>query len=411
MLSPISRYGTRVIPNTVQTIAAMRERGTLVRGPEIADFERAFADRAGARHAITASYGRMAFWYLLKAFDLPQGSEIVFPALTFWVIPELARVAGFSPVFADVNPRTFTIDPCAIERVITPRTRAIVPTHHYGLPCDMQPILEIARRHGLVVVEDCAHALGASWNGQPVGTIGDAGFFSLQLLKPLNTYGGGVAVTNDEAIARTVRSLAEAEPWPSENEVMKKMWLGRFERVVIRRDIFKWSLYPILWVASYLQANPDVYLWDRIKPLDRFPPSYRQRYTNVQAAIGLEGLKHLDAWTCRTVAHASAMTAALASTPVETPTLAEDRTHVFYQYAVYASRRDEVVKYCVRHGIDVETLHVDVCTRLPLFGNGHAPAPGAERAAQAIQVPVYADLTDADISSIARTLGEAAEYA
>src|SRR6185436_1169661 len=128
MLSPISRYGTRVIPNTVQTIAAMRERGTLVRGPEIAEFERAFADLAGARHAITASYGRMAFWYLLKAFDLPQGSEVVFPALTFWVIPELARVAGFSPVFADVNPSTFTIDPCAIERVITPRTRAIVPT-------------------------------------------------------------------------------------------------------------------------------------------------------------------------------------------------------------------------------------------------------------------------------------------
>ena len=113
--------------------------------------------------------------------------------------------------------------------------------------------------------------------------------------------------------------MAEAEPWPSENDVVKKMWLGRFERVVIRRDIFKWSLYPILWVASYLQANPDVYLWDRIKPLDRFPPSYRQRYTNVQAAIGLEGLKHLDWWTCRTVAHASAMTAALPSTPVETP--------------------------------------------------------------------------------------------
>src|SRR4030095_17242982 len=135
------------------------------------------------------SYGRMAFWYLLKAFELPHGSEVIFPALTFWVIPELARVAGFSPVFADVDPRTFTIDPCAIERVITPRTRAIVPTHLYGLPCDMASIVDIARRHRLVVIEDCAHALGAVWHGQHVGTIADDGFFSLQLFNPVNTYG------------------------------------------------------------------------------------------------------------------------------------------------------------------------------------------------------------------------------
>jgi dTDP-4-amino-4,6-dideoxygalactose transaminase len=334
----------------------------------------------------------------------------VFPALTFWVIPELARVAGYKPVFADVDPRTFTMDAEAVRRVITPRTSAIVPTHLYGLPCDMDPILDIARQHHLVVIEDCAHALGAAWRAQHVGTIGHAGFFSLQLLKPLNTYGGGVAVTNDDDIASRVAALAAAEPWPSEREVMTKLWLGRFERVTIRRDIFKWSLFPILWVASYLQANPDVYLWDKIKPLDTFPPSYRKRYTNVQAAIGLEGLKHLDAWTCRTVAHAKTMSAALASTPIQTPVLAGDRTHVFYQYAVYTARRDEVVKYCIRHGIDVETLHVDVCTRLPLFGNGHAPAPGAEQAAQAIQVPVYSDLTDVDIISIARTLEEAADF-
>src|SRR6185295_13639679 len=116
------------------------------------------------------------------------------PALTFWVIPELARTAGLRPVFADVDPRTFTLDPASLERAITPNTRAVVPTHLYGLPCDMDAIMDIAARHGLAVVEDCAHALGATYRGRHVGTFGDGALFSFQPLKPLNTYGGGAAL-------------------------------------------------------------------------------------------------------------------------------------------------------------------------------------------------------------------------
>ena len=406
MLKAISRYGARIIPNTEETIDALRSRGALIQGPELAQFERAFAARVGAQHAIPASFGRVAFYYLLKAFELPAGSEIIFPSLTFWVMPELARVAGLKVVFADIDPQTFTLDPESFARAITPNTRAVVPTHLYGLPCDMEPILQTARQHKLVVIEDCAHALGAAWRGRPVGTIGDAGIFSFQLLKPLNTYGGGMAVTNDGAVAEKVRALASAERWPTEDEVMKRLWLGRVQRIAIKPKVFTWSLFPMLWAGSYLQANPDVYLWEKIRPLDPMPASYRTRYANVQAAIGLEGLAHLEEWTCRTVAHANAMTAALAWANVETPIVPPDRSHVFYQYALYAENRDEVVKQCIRRGIDVETLHVDVCTRLDLFGGGHRPMPGAERAAAAIQVPVHAALSDEDIARIARTLRE-----
>src|SRR5205807_3222775 len=116
--------------------------------------------RAGAGHAVSASFGRMAFFYILKALNLPAGSEIVLPALTFWVVPALAQVAGLKVVFADVDPATFTMDPAALERAITPATRAVVPTHLYGLPCDMAAIAKIAERHDLCVIEDCAHALG-----------------------------------------------------------------------------------------------------------------------------------------------------------------------------------------------------------------------------------------------------------
>src|SRR3954453_7517647 len=175
MLSAISRYGARVLPNTEEIIAGCKARGELIQGPQISQFEAAFARRAGMgpAHAVAASYGRMAFYYILKALDLPPGSEIVLPTLTFWVVPALAKVAGLKVVFADVDPATFTMDPAALERAITPATRAVVPTHLYGLPCDMDAIMAIARRRDLRVIEDCAHALGATFDRRPVGTIGD----------------------------------------------------------------------------------------------------------------------------------------------------------------------------------------------------------------------------------------------
>src|SRR2546425_3831692 len=141
MLTAISRYGARVLPNTEEIVAGCKARGEFIQGPHIARFERAFAQRIGTGHAIAASYGRMAFYYILKALELPAGSEIVLPALTFWVVPALAKVAGLKVVFADIAPATFTMDPAALERAITPATKAVVPTHLYGLPCDMDAIL------------------------------------------------------------------------------------------------------------------------------------------------------------------------------------------------------------------------------------------------------------------------------
>src|SRR4051812_23116923 len=254
MLTAISRYGARVLPNTEQIIADCKARGEFIQGPHIARFEAAFAGRLGvdASNAVAASYGRMAFYYILKALDLPPGSEIVLPALTFWVVPELARVAGFKVVFADVDPTTFTMDPAALERAITPATRAIVPTHLYGLPCDMGAIMAIANRHNLRVIEDCAHALGATFDGRAVGTFGDAGFFSFQTLKPLNCYGGGLALLKDPAVAGRVRALAQQEPWPDTKRVENRLLVGRAQRILIRPGVFTVSAFPILWISSLL---------------------------------------------------------------------------------------------------------------------------------------------------------------
>jgi dTDP-4-amino-4,6-dideoxygalactose transaminase len=405
MLTAISRYGPRVLPNTNQIVEACQRRGEMVRGPLISEFERVFAARFGGQDAVTASYGRMAFYYILRALDLPRGSEIIFPALTFWVVPEMARVAGLKPVFADIDPDTFNLDSAAFERAITAKTRAVVPTHLYGLACDMEPVMEIARKHSLKVIEDCAHSLGATYRGQLVGTFGDAGFFSFQTLKPLNTYGGGMALLRDPDVATRVATMARSEPWPSEKRVHARLNKGRAERIFTRPEVFTWTGFPILWAASWMKAHPDVYLWEAIRPLMPLPEGYQERYTNVQAALGLEGLNFLGEWTEKTRAHAQLMDDNLRGLPgVRVPAVPAQRRHVFYQYCVYVPDRDELVKCCIRHGLDVETLHVDVCTRVEMFGPGLPVAVGADQAARAVQVPVYAALTDQQAALVARTL-------
>jgi perosamine synthetase len=410
MLAAISRYGARVLPETEDIIAGCRARGEFIQGPQVAEFEAAFAARHGLApaHAIAAAYGRIAFYYILKALDLPPGSEIIFPSLTFWVVPELARVAGLTVVFADVDPKTFNMDPASVERLVTDKTRAIVPTHLYGLPCDMDRILDIAGRHNLVVIEDCAHALGATYKGRPVGTFGTGALFSFQTLKPLNCYGGGLALVSDGAIAAKVRQTIDALPWPGEKRVTERLLMGRVQRNFMKPWVFSISLFPVLWVSALIDANPDVFLWEKIRSLHPLPDQYTERFPNVQAAIGIAALKKLDDWTSQAQANAAYVNRALAGIAgIQLPLAPPDRTHVYYQYCVIGPdgpKRDELVVRCVRRGVDIETLHVDVPPDMELFGTVRAEADGARRAAQAMQIPVYAGLRTDQLERVAATV-------
>src|SRR5207245_1207977 len=175
-----------------------------------------------------------------------------------------------------------------------PKTSAVVPTHLYGLPCDMDQILAIARRHQLAVIEDCAHALGATYRGQPVGTFGDAALFSFQTLKPLNAFGGGLALVRDPAVAKRVREQVDTLPWPNEQRIVNRFKVGRAQRFFTRPAIFTATGFPILWACSWFNDwSPDVYLWEAIRRLDPLPDSYTERFPNVQAAIALAGLRCL----------------------------------------------------------------------------------------------------------------------
>lgn len=409
MLAAISRYGMRMVPDAEQIIRQCRERGQLVQGPDVAAFEQEFARFLGQGHvrAVSTEYGRMALLYILRSMQFPPGSEIIVPALTFWVVPEITRVAGLKPVFADIDPSTFTLSPAAVERAITPNTRAVLPTHLYGLSCDLDPIVALARRHNLKVIEDCAHSLGATYNGRMVGTFGDASFFSFQAFKPLNTFGGGLAWMRDAELARRVGEYADAEAPPSQERVEKILRGGKLQRTFIRPRVFTFSGFPIWLACSFLNVKPDVYLWEKVRSLDPVPEQYRGKFSNVQAALGRAGLARLPEFIERTRRHARILDSALGDLPgVTIPRIPPERTHVYYQYCAYVPDYQQLIKGCIRKAIDVAPMHVDVCTRMAHFGWQGPPAEGADKAATAVQIPVYESLQDEEIARIGRTVKE-----
>jgi hypothetical protein len=224
----------------------------------------------------------------------------------------------------------------------------------------------------------------------------------------LNLYGGGLALVRDPEVAARVRKLAYAEPWPDEKRVTNRLLVGRLQRIFIKPWVFTISAFPILWVSALIDANPDVYLWEKIRSLDPLPDVYTERFPNAQAAIGLAALDMLDEWTDRTRRHAAVMNRALEGLPgIAAPHVPSKRTHVYYQYCVYGPQRDELVVRCVRRGIDIETLHVDVCNELDMFADSKVEppgTPGAVLAAGAMQIPVYSTLTDAQIERVARVV-------
>ena len=405
-LRTIARYGVRTVPGDEQEVVAAFRRGEAVEGPAVPEFERRFAAYHDAGHAVAASFGRMAFYYILRALDLPQGSEIIFPALTFWVVPEIARRAGLRPVFVDVDPATFNLDPSKIEAALTERTRAIVPTHLYGQPCEMSEVMRVAERRGLVVVEDCAQAAGARFRGRPVGTFGAASFFSFQMLKGINTYGGGMALTGDARLAARVREQAESEPPQATGDLVKRFLTGYASRVGVSPRGFTFWGFPLQAVAS-LFGHYDLsrYVWEKIRPLDPFPRAYRQRYSNAQAILGMRGLAHLDEFNSRSREHAAHYTRGLSDCrSVRTPRVLPGAEHVYYQYCVYASDPALASRRAIRRGVDFETTHVDVCSALPLFEEFAARCPGALATERALQLPVYSRLRDSDVERVLRVV-------
>jgi dTDP-4-amino-4,6-dideoxygalactose transaminase len=343
------------IKNEVQAaIAQVLEEMQLFLGPNVQAFEEEFAAYCGATHAVGVGSGTDALVLALRAAGVGPGDEVITVAHTFFADVEAIALVGARPVFVDVEPDTYCLDPAQLEARITPRTRAVIPVHLCGQPADMAPILAIARRHGLFVLEDACQAHGAIYQGRRVGTWGDAACFSFYCSKNLGAYGeGGALVTDDAQLAGTVRRLRDHGS------------ARRYEHVEIGTNA---------------------------------------RLDEIQAAVLRVKLRHLDNWNGQRAAVAAAYDAALVGSGLELPTVRPDRTHVYHLYAVQSTRREALKAHLSERGVTTGVHYPAPAHLQPVartWSNGPGSLPVTEGVAERVlSLPMYPELTKEQIAYV-----------
>lgn len=339
-------------------VAAVLESCQFILGSEVANFEPEFAAYCGASECIALNSGTSALHLALLAAGVGPGDEVITVPFTFVASVAAVIYAGARPVLVDIDPRSFTMDPAAIESAITPRTKVILPVHLYGQTADMDPILEIARRHNLIVIEDAAQAHGAKYKGRAAGSIGDIGCFSFYPAKNLGAYGeGGAVTTSNPQYARTVRMLRD---WGQD---------GKYHHAL---------------------------------------RGFNYRMEGFQGAILRVKLRHLEQWTERRRAIAKAYNQLLSDMNVETPTEMPSARHVYHVYSVRSKERDALQEALQAEGIQT-AIHYALPAHLqPAYadlGYSKGSLPESEKAAnEVLALPVYPELTDAQVRLVAQAL-------
>jgi dTDP-4-amino-4,6-dideoxygalactose transaminase len=328
----------------------------------VSNFERALAATVGAKDAVGVSSGTGALLLALLAVGVKPGDEVITTAHTFIATAEAVSRIGARPVFVDIDPRTYNIDPNQVEKVITEQTRVILPVHLYGQPAELKPLRDIATRHGLWLIEDAAQAIAAEYDGKRCGGIGDLACFSFYPSKNLGAYGDAGAVTgNDETLLAKVRKL---------------------------RDHGRTSKYE----------------HDEL--------GFGQRIDAIQAAILGAKLPHLEAWTEARRSHARLYNELLSDAGVATPFESENVRHVYHLYVIRTARRDAMLQRLKDKGIDAGIHYPIPVHRQPVYlklGYGDVSLPITEKtAAEILSLPMYPELRREQIEYVAQAVREAA---
>ena len=271
-------------------LLALGGRIPLVDGPHITEYERRFAQVTETDYAISFASGRMALYVILEALGIGPGDEVILPAFTCVVVPNAILYRGAQPVYVDIESDTYNIDASQIETKITPQTKAIIAQHTFGLICDVDAISEIARRYGLVVVEDCAHALGASVRGRKAGSLGQVACFSTDHSKVISTSTGGMVTTSDSELAKKVLQLQAATPFLPPKRIQTILITFVLEYLLFHPRFYS--------IGSYLHGLAGGRLWrayflDELSLTKPTEYPYPCRLSNAQARIGISQLEML----------------------------------------------------------------------------------------------------------------------
>jgi dTDP-4-amino-4,6-dideoxygalactose transaminase len=334
------------------------ESAHFIMGPDVAAFEQEFAAWCGVSECVGVGSGTAALELTLRSLGVGAGDEVITVAHTFIATAEAISAVGATPIFVDIDARTYNLDPVAFEAAITPRTRAMMPVHLYGQPCDMTRICAVAARHGIAVIEDAAQAHGATWAGKPVGAWGVAACFSFYPGKNLGAYGdAGAVVTCNATIARQVRSLRN-------------------------------------------HGRQSKYLHEQI--------GYGHRIDTLQAAILRAKLPHLSQWTDARRRLAARYDELLTNSGVTLPTVAPGANPVWHLYVIRTSQRDDLLHELERNGIGAGVHYPVPLHRQPAYAHlGYAAGslPVSEAVAQScLSLPLYPEMSDAQQDRVVETV-------
>ncbi len=338
----------------LETIRATGARGSFILGPQTAAFEREFADYVGVRHAIAVANGTDSLILSLRALDIGPGDEVITTPFTFFASAEAIDAVGATPVFADILPDTFTLDPASVRGRIGPKTRAILPVHIFGHVAAMGEIMDLAGKHGLAVIEDCAQAFGARSAGKAVGSIGTTGSFSFYPTKVLGCYGdGGMVTTNDARIDERIRRLRNH---------------------------------------------------GAVKPFIHVEVGCNSRLDEIQAAALRIKLRHINAAIAGRRRVAAEYDRCFAGSPVRAPRVNAAEAHVYNLYTIRIPRRDQARQaltdgqigssLCYPQGLHLQDVYKHL---------GYLPGslPACEQATtEVLSLPVYPGMPDAHISRV-----------
>ena len=331
-------------------------------GPFVERFEKEFARACGCQHAIGVGNGTDALWLALLAAGIGQGDEVITVPMTFMATAEAITYAGAKPVFVDVDPTTYTMDPAQLAAALTGRTKAIIPVHLFGQPADMEPILRFAEAHNLVVIEDAAQAHGALYRGRPAGSLGRAGCFSFYPGKNLGAMGeAGAVVTNDSKLAAKIRTLRDH---------------GQSQKY--EHQLVGWNC----------------------------------RMDGIQAAVLSVKLRYLDGWNEIRRQRANQYRQGLMSREeVATPVEADYVRHVYHIFAIRVRERDDVMEFLRNNGIDCgihypRPVHLQEAYHSLGYRPGDFPV-SEQIAKEFISLPMSAELTEEQVEYVVGRLGEA----